>query len=107
MVGFGVFEAKSRVASRGSTGPANRLFFAEVRKAEEIRRFPLVLEKRVRNAGYAALWRGQRWLLDMHLKNGGNTRDPTRCLRVYFFWDDDERQVVVGSLPGHLESRLS
>jgi len=51
VVGFGVSEAKSRVASRGSTGPANRLFFAEVRKAEEIRRFPLVLEKRVRNAG--------------------------------------------------------
>ena len=54
VVGFGVSEAKSRVASRVSTGPANRLFFAEVRKAEEIRRFPLVLEKRVRNAGLRA-----------------------------------------------------
>jgi len=30
-------------------------------------------------------WLGQRRLLDMHLKNGGNTRDPTRCLRIYFF----------------------
>ena len=43
----------------------------------------------------------------MHLKSGGNTRDPTRCLRIYFFWDDDEQQVVVGSLPGHLENRLT
>ncbi len=56
---------------------------------------------------YVAHWREQRWLLDMHLKNGGNTRDPTRCLRIYFFWDEDERQVVVGSLPGHLENRLT
>jgi hypothetical protein len=50
---------------------------------------------------------GQRRALDMHLKNGGNTRDPTRCLRIYFFWDDDEKQVVVGFLPGHLENRLT
>ena len=56
---------------------------------------------------YFVDWSGQRRLLDMHLKNGGNTRDPTRCLRIYFFWDDDEQQVVVGSLPGHLENRLT
>jgi hypothetical protein len=56
---------------------------------------------------YIVDWQGQRRLLDMHLKNGGNTRDPTRCLRIYFFWDDDERQVVVGSLPGHLDNRLT
>jgi hypothetical protein len=56
---------------------------------------------------YFVDWRGQRRLLDMHLKNGGNTRDPMRCLRIYFFWDDDERQVVVGSLPAHLENHLT
>jgi hypothetical protein len=56
---------------------------------------------------YFVDWLGQRRLLDMHLKNGGNTRDPTRCLRIYFFWDDEERQVVVGSLPGHLENRFT
>ncbi len=56
---------------------------------------------------YIVDYLGQRKLLDMHLKNGGNTRDPTRCLRIYFFWDEDERQVVVGSLPGHLDSRLT
>jgi hypothetical protein len=43
----------------------------------------------------------------MHLKPGRNTRDPTRCLRIYFFWDDEEEQAVVGWLPGHLESRLT
>jgi hypothetical protein len=56
---------------------------------------------------YIVEWQGQRRYLDMHLKKGGNTRDPTRCLRIYFFWNDDEKQVVVGSLPAHLETRIS
>jgi hypothetical protein len=56
---------------------------------------------------YFVDWRAQRRLLDMHLKPGRNTRDPTRCLRFYFFWDDEEEQAVVGWLPGHLESRLT
>ena len=41
-------------------------------------------------------------LLKMHLKNNGNSRDPRRCLRIYFFWDPDSLQVVVGWLPSHL-----
>lgn len=47
---------------------------------------------------------GQRRLLERHLKNGGS-RDPRRCLRVYFYWDDQEEQVVVGWLPSHLNNR--
>lgn len=50
---------------------------------------------------------GRKRLLDMHIKNGGNTRDPSRCLRIYYFWDDETQQVVVGSLPAHLNSRAS
>jgi hypothetical protein len=49
-------------------------------------------------------WRGQKRLLDQHLKNGGNTRDPKRCLRIYYFWDEGEQLVVVGSLPGHIRT---
>ena len=45
----------------------------------------------------------QRQFLDMHLRCGGNTRDPKRCLAIYFFWDDATQQVVVGWLPSHLE----
>ncbi len=45
--------------------------------------------------------------LEMHLRSGGNSRDPHRCLGVYFFWDEDTQQVVVGWLPGHLENRLT
>ena len=50
---------------------------------------------------------GRKHLLEWHLKNGGNTRDPARCLRIYYFWDDDTQQVVVGSLPGHLHTRAT
>lgn len=49
----------------------------------------------------------KKHLLEWHLKNGGNTRDPARCLRIYYFWDDDSQQVVVGSLPGHLHTRAT
>ena len=56
---------------------------------------------------YVVDWQGQKRRLDMHLKNNGNTRQPERCFRAYFFWDDGEQQVVVGWLPSHLETRLS
>ncbi len=49
-------------------------------------------------------WRGSKRLLDQHVKNGGNTRDPKRCLRIYYFWDEREQLVVVGSLPGHIRT---
>ncbi len=51
-------------------------------------------------------WRGRRALLAWHLKNG-NTRDPKRCFRVYYFWDDETEQVVVGSMPAHLHTRAT
>jgi len=50
---------------------------------------------------------GSKKLLDMHLKNGGNTRDPARCLRIYYFWDDETQQILIGSLPAHLSTRAS
>lgn len=49
-------------------------------------------------------WRGSKRLLDQHVKNGGNTRDPRRCLRIYYFWDEAEQLVVVGWLPGHIRT---
>ena len=45
--------------------------------------------------------------IDMHLRNNANTRDPKRCLAIYFFWDSETRQVVVASLPSHLNIRAS
>lgn len=52
-------------------------------------------------------WRGANRRVDWHIKVGGNTRDPRRCLRIYYFWDEDRRQVVVASMPGHRRSAMS
>ena len=54
--------------------------------------------------GYAIEWEGKRLTLERHLKNNSGTRDPRRCLRVYFAWDDDGRKVVIGHLPGHMRT---
>ena len=49
-------------------------------------------------------WQGQQHTADWHIKNGGNTRDPRRCLRIYYFWDHVTQQVVVADMPGHRTS---
>ena len=55
---------------------------------------------------YFVRYAGRRHLLNRHLKKG-STRDVRRCFRLYFFWDEDSEQAVVGSLPSHLETRKS
>ena len=52
-------------------------------------------------------WGGANRFADWHLKNGGNTRDPTRCLRIYYLWDEETRQVVIASMPAHVRSALT
>lgn len=52
-------------------------------------------------------WRGENRFADWHLKNGGNTRDPARCLRIYYLWDEETRQVVIASMPAHVRSALT
>jgi len=47
-----------------------------------------------------------RQLLEWHLSKGTG-RDERTCLRIYFFYDEDEELVVVGSLPGHLTNRFT
>lgn len=39
--------------------------------------------------------------LEWHLKRGSD-KNETNTLRIYFFYDEDDEQVVVGHLPGHL-----
>lgn len=52
-------------------------------------------------------WQGQKYAVDWHVKNGGNTRDPQRCLRIYYFWDQDGQQIVVVDMPGHRRTSAS
>jgi len=44
--------------------------------------------------------------LERHLRKG-TSRDCRHCLAIYFFWDSDSQQVVIGWLPSHLDNRLS
>ena len=54
--------------------------------------------------GFEIEWDGRKLTLDRHLKNNSGTRDPRRCLRIYFAWDETTRTVVVGHLPGHMRT---
>ena len=48
----------------------------------------------------------KKYLLERHLTYG-TSRDKRYCLRIYYFWDEDRNQVVIGSLPAHLNIRSS
>ena len=56
---------------------------------------------------YCVKYLDETRFMDRHLKNKGNSRDPSRCFRLYFFWDDENGQVVVGWLPSHLSTRIT
>ena len=56
---------------------------------------------------FECTWDGRRHTVDWHIKRGANTRDPRRCLRIYYFWDDHTQRVVVASMPAHRRNALS
>ena len=71
-----------------------------------------IVEDGIRNAHCGADqfdldWQGQRYTADWHIKNGGNTRDPSRCLRIYYFWDSATLQIVIAEMPGHRRTSAS
>jgi len=53
------------------------------------------------------VWGKRKVSVEWHLKNGGNTRDPRRCLRIYYFWDEDSQMVVIASMPAHIPTRAT
>jgi hypothetical protein len=71
-----------------------------------------VVEPGVRNAhcgadAFEIEWQGKTRPVEWHIKNGGNTRDPTRCLRIYYFWDDPSQQAVIAFMPAHRRTEAS
>ena len=49
-----------------------------------------------------------RRTIDMTLHiQGSSSRDPTRCIRIYFHPDESTRQIVIGHLPTHLANTLT
>ncbi len=55
---------------------------------------------------YFVDYNGKRCKLERHLRNG-TSRDPARCLRIYYFWDDEDEKIVIGWLPSHLQTKNS
>lgn len=55
---------------------------------------------------YVVQYNGGKRELERHLRKG-NSREPRHCFRLYFFWDTEGEQVVVGWLTSHLETRQS
>lgn len=55
---------------------------------------------------YFVQYHGAKVKMDRHLRKG-SSRDPKYCMRIYFFWCENESLVVVGSLPQHLSISIS
>lgn len=55
---------------------------------------------------YSTDYKGQRVNLDWHVK-GSSDRDPRYGFRIYYHWHAEDRCMVVGSLPEHLDNLLS
>ena len=52
---------------------------------------------------YYVQYQGKKRKLERHLAKG-NSKDQRYCLRIYFFWDDQDQIVVIGDLPHHLDT---
>lgn len=52
---------------------------------------------------YFLQYKGKKRKLERHLTKG-NSKDRRYCLRIYFFWDDQDQVVVIGDLPHHLDT---
>ena len=46
---------------------------------------------------------GRRCKLERHLTKG-RSKDRRYCLRIYFFWDEQNQVIVIGDLPHHLDT---
>jgi hypothetical protein len=69
---------------------------------------PSITPSRLGETGdeYIVMHKGRKQTLEMHLKKG-TSREPRHQLRVYFFFDEEDGEVVVGWLPSHLKTRIT
>lgn len=56
---------------------------------------------------YPTDWKGRRYDVDWHIKTNGNSRDPKRCLRIYYFWETDTQQTIIDHMPSHRRTGMS
>lgn len=71
-----------------------------------------VVEDGIRNAPcgsdeFMFDWQAQRLNAGWHIKNGGNTRLPEYCLRIYYGWDHQTQQIIIADMPSHRKTGAS
>ena len=64
------------------------------------------VEHRQYRDAYRAQVEGKFYLTDLHV-SGSSSRDPKRCLRIYFHFDEARGRIIVGHLPTHLDNTLT
>ena len=52
-------------------------------------------------------FQGRRLQADWHVKSSGNTRDPTRCLRIYYAFDEMTQHMIIADMPAHRKTGAS
>ena len=96
------------VPMRRGDGGDSRIKYEQALRKENLEETPTFAGTRSGQYGddYFVSHRGRKRELDHHLK-GSDSRDRRFGFRLYFFWDDDDGEVVVGSLPSHLRTNIS
>lgn len=54
---------------------------------------------------YKVTWKGEKYFLNKHLRNGVSRQHPERCLCIYYT-DLPDGRVLVGHLPNHLATTM-
>lgn len=55
---------------------------------------------------YFFMYDGRTVAMEGHLRKG-TAHDPKETLAIYFAWDEQSKRVLIGSLPAHLDTRVS
>lgn len=56
--------------------------------------------------GYSVQYDGQSRILYDHIKYG-NGYDNANQIRIYYFWDEQRKRIVVGKMPSHLRNNMT
>lgn len=54
---------------------------------------------KVHRSDYTVTIEGKPCILDQHIKRGVRSEE---LIRIYFCWDEENRRIIIGSMPEHL-----
>ena len=94
------------VAMKRSPSSENKARFETECERLKVENSPVGDAIRTHGEHYTVQYGGRPRLMDWHLKRG-DSRERTRCFRLYYFWDDETQSIVVGWLPSHLDNSLT